>query len=165
MIIFSINDLTPSALEHYPVWEFINNDELGETAMRPVENLPIRRLENCLIGTRVSLANGDKLWAVLGNFNPDNPSLNEHFLTMSVEWGGHWFTLARYHDHDYDVHGPASLATFLGKKIDEIFPVSYDIRACVNNNSDVLKGVIREKPLFCLRRSDIIRFSVPRIKL
>jgi len=81
-----------------PVWEFINDDRLGETAVRPVKQLPAENLSCRLVGDHVRLANGTQAWALIGNVDVGNARSTEHFLTLSVERGGQWFTLARYHD-------------------------------------------------------------------
>jgi hypothetical protein len=50
--------LTVADFEAHPVWEFLNDDEIGETMVRPVEKLPVETLDNRIVGTQVRLANG-----------------------------------------------------------------------------------------------------------
>jgi len=47
--------------------------------------------------------------------------LTEHFLTLSIESGGKWFHLARYHDFNRAEHGPEALAHCLGLRVDGAF--------------------------------------------
>jgi len=112
-----IEELTCPDLEGFPVWEFVNNDELGETVVRPVKNTPVKTLIGRVVGTQVRLARGASVWATIGNVDASNPRLTQHLLTLSVFRDGRWFTMARYHDFDADERGPEALATFLGLRV------------------------------------------------
>ena len=87
--------------------------------------------------------------------------MTEHFLTLSIERDARWFTLARYHDLDRTENGPHALARFLGLSIEEVFPISYDIRQYVNGEAAALSGYIHEEPRERLSRTEIIRMAVP----
>lgn len=95
-----IEALRVSDFKKYRVWEFTTN-EADETAVRPIERLPISTLSGKITGTRISLANGERLWAMVGNLDAQNAEKNEHFVALSIERGGRWFHLARYHDTGY----------------------------------------------------------------
>ncbi len=127
-MIKSVEELNPSDLERFPVWEFVNDDARGETMVRPVERVPVESLNNRLIGTSVRLANGDLLQALMGNIDVNSPRYTQHFLTLTIFNDGECFFLARYHDVLHNTHGPAALAEFLGLKTDEVFPIAYDVR-------------------------------------
>jgi hypothetical protein len=120
--------LTVDDFEAHPVWEYLNDDEIGETMTRPVEKLPVETLENRLVGTQVRLANGLDVWGLLGNFDVKHPRATQHILTLSIERGGKWFYLARYHDFDFASQGPEALARFLGLDVDDVFPITVDVR-------------------------------------
>jgi len=47
--------LTVADFKAHPVWEFLNDDEIGETMAQPVEKLPVETLDNRIIGTPVRL--------------------------------------------------------------------------------------------------------------
>jgi hypothetical protein len=153
--------LTTADLQQAPVWEFVNDDELGETAMRPIKKLPVKNLAGRLVGTEVRLANGSKVWGLLGNVKVANPKLNEHFITLSVERDGTWFTMARYHDIERNEHGPQALAEFLGLRVDEVFPISYDISRFSLGDPAALVGTIEKEPREKLTRAQIIGLAVP----
>ena len=55
-----------------------------ETSMRPVEELPVDSLSGRLAGTHLTLANGHRLLALIGNLDLANPVSTEHFLTITV---------------------------------------------------------------------------------
>lgn len=123
--------------------------------------LPVATLVGKLVGTEVMLANGESAWALVGNVDPTNVRMTEHFLTLSIERDGRWFTLARYHDIDYAEKGPDALARFLGLPVDAVFPIRYDIRRFVKGEIDALNGTISKEPRERLSRAEIIALAVP----
>jgi hypothetical protein len=101
------------------------------------------------------------VWALLGNVDPENPALSKHFITLSINKRGDWVHLARYHDHDYDARGPAKFSELLGKPIEKVFPIAYDIRHAYKGESVALKGKIEKEPSERLTRAEIIAMAVP----
>ena len=101
-----VESLTVADLRANPVWKYANNDEMGETSVRPVKKFPVANLAGKIIGAQVRLSSGLAVWALIGNINSNNKRLNKHFLTLSLERDGKWFHLARYHDFDFDTRGP-----------------------------------------------------------
>ena len=152
--------LTPLDLRKNPVWEFVNDDELGELAMRPIRKLPVKNLNGRLVGTELILANGQKVFGLLGNVKVNNPKFNKHFMTVSVERDGQWFMMSRYHDYDAADRGPAALAAFLGMTIDNIFPISYNISNVSLGESESLVGCIPKEPQERLTRAQVIALAV-----
>jgi hypothetical protein len=128
-----------------PIWRFVNDDELDEITVRPVRRLPVRSLRGKLAGPRVTLANGGLVWAILGNVNEGDPRATAHFSTLAVHRDGRWFELAWYFDVDYESRGPLQLAEFLGARVDEIFPIRYDLRAHVKGEPPTLVGVVQRE--------------------
>ena len=157
----SISALQISDLEKFPVWQFTNDDKADDTAVRPIELLPMAALVGKVIGTRTRLANGDTPWAILGNLDAKNAQMNEHFATLSVERNSHWFHLARYHDGDYLENGPDALARFLGLAVDDVFPISYDVREYVTGYPVALAGSILKEPRVRLTRDQIVAMAIP----
>jgi hypothetical protein len=145
-----------------PVWEFINNDALGETAVRPVEKIPVENLDGRIIGIHVRLANGKAVWASIGNVDIADPRATEHFLIISIENAGQWFHLARYHDIDYEKRGPEALARFLGLPVHEVFPISYDFTQYVRGEAASLSGTILKEPREKRTQSELIHWAVER---
>jgi hypothetical protein len=125
-----VESLTVPDLEANPVWQYANSDGVGETIVRPVKKIPVKNLTGKVVGAQVRFANGSQAWALIGNVDVANPRFTEHFLTLSIKHGGRWFALARYHDHDFADRGPEALARFLGIRVDDIFPISVDVRRC-----------------------------------
>lgn len=157
-----IEELRPEDLIISPVWQFVNDDATGETHVRPVKSRQVSSLVGRVVGTQARLANGKLVWALIGNVDNRNARLTEHFLTLSVEHGGRWFTLSRYHDPDYTRNGPTALAAFLGESEDEIFPIRFDLSSHVVGSADAIVGEIRKDPRERLTRSQVIALAVPR---
>jgi hypothetical protein len=84
----------------------------------------------------------------------------EHLLTLSIEHAGKWFDLARYHDPDYTTRSPEALARFLGLAVDEIFPISFDLRPYVEGDPAVLQGSVLREPRERLSRDEIIAMAL-----
>lgn len=121
------DSLTLFDLEKYPAWQFSNDDQAGELLIEPITNFPISNPLGVLFGVLLRLRNDRKIWGILSNLNFENPELNKHFLSLSVEQAGKWFHVARYHDFDYAERGPEALANLLKMSTEDIFPISYDI--------------------------------------
>jgi len=156
-----IDSLVAADLQAHPVWQYTNREGADETFVRPVARVPVGNLNGRVVGTQVLLAGGQRVWALIGNVDPVNSRMTEHFLTLSIERDARWFTLARYHDLDRTENGPHALARFLGLSIEEVFPISYDIRQYVNGEAAALSGYIHEEPRERLSRTEIIRMAVP----
>jgi hypothetical protein len=155
-----VESLQISDFQAFPVWEFVNDDELGETAVRPVQEVPVEDLNGRLVGTRILLANGERVWVSIGNVDTRNAKSTEHFLTLSVEKDGKWFRLARYHDFDYDECGPIALAAFLGLPVDEVFPISYDISMYAVGIHEVLVDRVMQDPRERLTKAELIAMAI-----
>ena len=146
--------------EPHPVWEFLNDDEIGETMIRPVEKLPVETLDNRVVGTQVRLANNSEVWGYFGNFDVKNPRATQHFLDISIERDGKWFDLARYHDFDFTSRGPEALARFLGLSVDDVFPITVDVRRYVRGDPAALIAIVRKEPQE--RLTDEERYAIRR---
>jgi len=156
-----ISTLSADDLAKHPVWQYSHDDDQGELSVRPVGRLPVSSLSGKVVGTKVRLSSGAEIWALIGSIDSRNKRLNQHYLTISVEHDGHWFHLARYHDHDYVTRGPDQLARFLGRAVDDVFPLTYDVRPFAVGDADALAGVITKEPLERLSRAQIIALAVP----
>ena len=150
-----VTDFSPNA-----VWQYVNSDTAGETVVTPVQYTPVTNLNGKLVGTRVRLANGDSVWALISNVDVKNARLSEHFLTISIERNSIWFHLPRYHDFNYGTHGPKALAEFLGLNVNEVFPISYDLTNYAIGDVAALSGKIFESPRERLTRAEVIAMAV-----
>ena len=146
--------LSGADLQAHHVWQYINQDEHGETLVRPVKRVPVATLSGRVVGAEVRLANSACVWALLGNVDVGDARLTGHFLMLSVLRDGRWFALSRYHDFDYAKNGPEALAGFLGLSVDEVFPIAYDIRAYATGEPAALVGIIPKEPSERLSRAE-----------
>jgi hypothetical protein len=142
-----VTELMPEDFETHPVWEFNLEDEAGmsDTVVRPLLKLPVDTLTNRIIGARVRLANGDSLWSTMDNIDLSDPFQTEQFLGISI-YSGRWIHLARYFDPWFDRESPAVLAAALNLPIDDVFPITYDIRAFCRGNPLSLTGAMECEP-------------------
>jgi hypothetical protein len=152
-------DLVPADFELSPVWEYLNEDELGEALVRPVEELPVKSLANRIAGVPVRLANGQSVWSMMEGIHQSDPFRTRHLLQISI-YKDRWFHLARYHDPELSMYGPDQLAAFLEVPINEVFPITYDVRSLCIGNPRALAGTIEAEPDEKLSRSEIIRLIV-----
>jgi hypothetical protein len=153
-------DLRAPDVEAFPVWEFVNNDEIGETVVRPVKTAPASNLRGRLVSTQVHLACGKTVLAQLGNIDSNNPKATKHFLQLIVFQSGKRFILARYHDFNWNSQGPQALADFLGMRIEDVFPISYDVSRFSTGDPAALVGKIEAEPRERLTRPEIIALAV-----
>jgi hypothetical protein len=153
-------DLRASDVEAFPIWEFVNNDEIGETVVHPVKTIPVQNLRGRLVGLRVCLACGETILAQLGNIDSNNPKSKKHLVQLIVFHTGEKFILARYHDFDWNRQGPQALAEFLDKRIEDVFPISYDVSQFSTGDPSALAGRIEAEPKEKLTRVEIIALAL-----
>ena len=111
-----------------------------------MRRVPAADLSGKLVGTKVRLANGSAIWALIGNISPRNKEMTEQYLSLSLERRGQWFHLARYFDPEYERLGPHALSEFLELGVKDIFPIAYDLRPFGKGDSRVLEGAVPEEP-------------------
>jgi hypothetical protein len=146
-----VESLTVADFKAHPVCEYLNDNEIGETMTRPVEELPVETLDNRIVGTQVRLANGLEVWGLFRNFDVKNARATRHFLDLSIERSRKWFCLARYHDFDFASQGPEALARFLGLGVDDVFPITVDVRG----TPAALTAIVLKEPQERLTREEI----------
>jgi hypothetical protein len=81
----------------------------------------------------------------------------------SVERDGRRFMLARYFDVHYARSGPEQLAAFLGRVVDDVFPIQYDLTPYSKGDAQVLRGSILREPREWLSRAELIKLAVPKL--
>jgi len=155
-----VDSLQVADLQAHPVWQYTNREGVDETFVRPVKRLPVDCLDNMVVGTQVILANGKRVWATICNVDSTDAKVNEHFLTLSIERNGRWFTLARYHDFDYTDRGPAALAQFLGLSVDQVFPIAYDIQQYAKGSVTALSRHVQKEPREQLSQDELMAMAV-----
>lgn len=137
----NMEKLTPDDFSVYPVWEFaLDLEEIDDLAMRPVPKHPVHDLANRIVGAQVRLANGSKLWAGFGNMFLNDPQKTKRALVVSFYIGGEWIPLS--YNVNAEMYGPDALARKLGLKVEEMFPVTYDVSANCVGDKDVTQGTI-----------------------
>jgi hypothetical protein len=159
-----IERLRPEHLAEHPIWRFTEGDTPDETWIVPLKGTRPTRLSGKIVGTQVHLADGSSVWALLGNLDPNDARMTQHFLTVSIYGANGWFHLARYHDVEVDTQGPTALAAYLGRALDQVFPLKYDVRAVLGGQGEALIGAVAAEPPERLTRAQVIALAVPRRK-
>jgi hypothetical protein len=155
-----VGKLTEKLFREYPVWEFTNDDEPDEAFVRPVKNFPVSSGDSRLFGCIVLLADGSAAFGLLGNISLSSSQQNAHFRTLSLFVRGQEHYLSRYHDFDFEKHGSTALAKALGKKVEQVFPIAYDLSPFAIGAPDYIRASIPAKPEKKLSRSEIIRLAL-----
>ena len=146
-----VGDLTVEDLTRHPVWEFDLASETrpgsDETWVKPIEDLPVTKLENAIVAATVRLSAGLVVPGLLGNIALFSPRRTREFLDLTLFHENRKYWLARYFDADFDTRGPTGLAAFFGLSLDEVFPLSYEIsRDAVVGDEEVTSGRILAEP-------------------
>src|SRR5436190_14597935 len=123
----SFQDLSLSDVEKYPLWRFTNNDEVDELEIESIRANQVADLTGVIIATQVVFNDNTIHLALLQNVSLLGKQRNDHFLSLTIYANNKWFPLARYHDIALEDWGPAKLAAFLHKEIDDIFPIKFDL--------------------------------------
>jgi hypothetical protein len=160
MAMRTLESLTLSDLKNSPVWEMADDSKSGDILVTQIKSIPVKSLQNRLIGTQVHLADGSAVWCLLGNIEPTNPLSTRHLLTASLHHKRKWFNLARYHDIDFKSRDGAALARFLGKPVSDVFPISYDIRDFAVGVRESLVGTISLQIDERLTAEDLINLAL-----
>ena len=155
-----VEKLTEELLRKIPIWEFCNDDEAGETPVRPVKKFPVSSGDNHLFGCELRFSDGSTGFGLLGNLSLTNPEQNLHFRTLSVFEGGREYYLPRYHDFDFEKRGPKALANSLRKKVGDIFPISYNLSGVATGAVQCIRGSIPSEPEKKLSRAEIIQLAL-----
>jgi hypothetical protein len=79
----TLQSLTELDLKENAVW-LARNPGTDEIQVVPVKRTPCTDFSGILFGSRVQLANGQKYWSLIGNIVPDNPTLTEHYVSVSL---------------------------------------------------------------------------------
>jgi hypothetical protein len=156
----TLQDLSVDDLKMHCVWEMIEDPSQSDPVVKPVILLPVTTLKNRLVGTQACLADGSRVWVILGNVSLTDQESTKHFLTLSVNHHGKWFDLARYHDVDRSRRDGHALAHFIGKEVKKVFPIRYDITKCVDGALKNLKGIVLLEPEERLSSDALIQLSL-----
>lgn len=156
----SFPELSASDISKHPIWRFTNNDLVDELEIESVDRRVFRNLDGLIISSNVTFSDGSIHLALFQNVSLTDPEMNDHFLSLTVERNGKWFPLACYHNPAIEKWGPLQLAAFMGKTVEEIFPIHYDLRDVLNSDSPTLVGIVRAEPLVRLTEDEIISWVI-----
>lgn len=159
-IVKPVTAIRSEDLARHPVWTYASRPGISEVLVRPIARIPVANPSGKIFGVKVAFANGSQHWATIANVDGKDARLNQHFLLISFERSGTWFHLARYHDDEYEEQGPEALAEFFELRVDDIFPISYDLTNLAVGAEAALKGIIPREPTERLTRAEAIALAV-----
>jgi hypothetical protein len=71
-------------LKAFPIWESIIEQE-GDVSVFPVKDLPVSSLIGRVVGTQVTLGNGNPAWAIIMNLDTTDARKNCHLAQLEIE--------------------------------------------------------------------------------
>ncbi|RCS44030.1 hypothetical protein DTL42_18030 [Bremerella cremea] len=154
------HDLTVSDISDCPIWRFTNENSNDDLEIEPVIEQTFSNLSGLIIAAQVELADLTSHLALHQNVSRAGQKVNDHFLSLTLERAGNWFSLARYHDVSIESFGPIHLAKFMGKPVKDVFPIKYDLRETLRSDSARLVGFVRDVPVFPLTDDELISLSL-----
>jgi hypothetical protein len=154
-----LSDLTEADLRRTLVWVGSPTDD-DETTVVPAKKTALKAVNGKLAACEFKLSGGTQLFGVMANLT-DNLPLNAHLASAAFLIHGSWFFLARYHDADVKRHGPKALAGLLGRPVDAVFPIKYNLMHRFRPPTLAQCGVILAAPPKKLTRAQIIALAVP----
>ena len=154
------HDLTALDVLAQPIWRFTNDNPNDDFEIEPVDKSSFAELSGLIVASQVEFADSTKHLALHQSVSLAGQKVNDHFLSLTIERGGYWFPLARYHDVSIENYGPTQLAEFIGKSVKEVFPIVYDLREVLGADSSLLVGIVREAPISPLTDAELISLSL-----
>ena len=146
-----VDSLDEVDFRQYPVWQFSYEEEMY---LFPIQNLPVHSFRNCLVGLDGVLASGVKLFAILTNVDLENVAATSQFLSAQFSLDGERIKLARYFDDDWESKGPRALAARLGLKVEDVFPISFDLSPYTEVEVRASKLSIEARPVLRLSEDE-----------
>jgi len=141
-----VGGLNQRDFNRYPVWEFQVGAEFlpwrDETWLSPVKRLPVDSLDNRLVGTRLKLANGQTVRGILGNISLRNARATRQFIDVEISHNGKSYQLQRAASPMHPYLNAQGLADALGLRIEQVFPITYDLSDVAVGDPKVIKGSI-----------------------
>ena len=132
-------DLGPLDFAVYPVWEFAPEVQgIDECSMIPVIQLPVENLDQRCVGTRVRLADGSTVWAVIYDLWPstlDGTIESQTFQFINGESTCNWPEM----EFQPATMNSVALAHFFARSVEEFFPFAYDVSRYVAGDVAVTK--------------------------
>ncbi|WP_156117495.1 hypothetical protein [Collimonas arenae] len=157
-----LRDVTPDDICKNWLWQYVPSKD-GELWVKPIHVKKTDKFSQRLAGCQVTLADGSSMWALIEGINVETPEFSKHNkeLIIAIDNYG-WFRLAQYFDSRElkEIRGPEILCDLLGKKIDEVFPVEFDLRDRAKVDSSCLRGKFEVDPVWGMAQSDVMMILV-----
>jgi hypothetical protein len=155
--------LTPDHLEVNWLWQFVPAGSDGDLLLKPVKVRQTQQFTGRLAACKVRLADGSAVWGLIEGLDLATPEFLRHNRELYLWTGASgWFHLAQYFDSNAikAIQGPEVLCGVLGKPLDQIFPIQFDLSARSTVESTCLHGSFEVEPAWGLSQADVMAVLV-----
>ena len=120
--------------ENHPIWM---EHDLGK--YEPALDLPVSDLEDGFVACNLVLANGDMIRGVISGIYLNDPELTEVASGLILIKNGEMFG---YRKSVLEPYRSSMIQEFLSLRLNEIFPIRYDISEIAIGHPDAVRGII-----------------------
>lgn len=157
-----LEDVTPEDIELCWLWSFVPSKD-GRLWLKPVKINKTDKFFDRLAGCKVIFADGTSCTAFIAGIDLEVPQFSKHNreLHLWIEGRG-WFQLAQYFDSAElkASCGDEVLCELLGKRLDEVFPIAFDLRNRAKSDSPCLSGRFEHNPPWGITRQEVMELLV-----
>lgn len=152
-----VQDLEEADYRAFPVWEFCALDDRldDEMSVRPVEVVPVDDLDGRFIGCKFMLKDGSSVFGVISNIDPFDALFTSHYVTISIFVNEKLVHLSRYHDVDSEHNTAEVFSKSLGKSVEQVFPILYDISDYLIGQTECVRNYVSLKHPKQLSREEL----------
>ena len=162
-----IATVTEAEFRRFPLWRYTLDERANEdeTWASPIRLLPPLKLSAkspaglACIATDLRFADGSTHFGLLSPLS-GVAELDEQATTVSVFFAGARLDLAGYYDVETDRLSPNDFAKQLDRRIEQVFPISYDVSKFFGGPPSKWRGMVFERPQRPLSREEYIDLIV-----
>ena len=162
-----LDELSPNELGHIWLWEYVPSKD-GRLWVKPIKTNKTKKFSGRIAGCEVTLADGTGNSAFIEGIDIETPEFSRHNreLILWIPKLG-WFRLAQYFDSNEikAIRGDEVLCDALGKSLDEVFPISFDLRDRSSIDSHCLTGTFEHNPSWGLSGAEVMQILVDELSL
>ena len=160
-----LDELNPNELGHIWLLEYVPSKD-GRLWVKPIKTNETKKFSGRIAGCEVTLADGTQNSAFIEGIDIETPKFSKHHRTL-ILWipASGWFQLAKYYSNDElkAICGDEVLCNVLGKSLDEVFPISFDLRDRSSIDSPCLTGTFEHNPSWGLSGAEVMQILVDEL--
>ncbi|MCX7112818.1 MAG: hypothetical protein NTX45_22405 [Proteobacteria bacterium] len=160
-----LEDLRPDDFSEFWLFEYIPSKD-GRLWVKPVKAKKIKKFTGRIVASKVILADNSYCSALILGINIETPEFSRHNreLILWIPKLG-WFRLAQYFDSNEikAIRGDDVLCDALEKSLDQVFPISFDLRDRSSIDSPCLTGTFEHDPSWGLSGAEVMQILVDEL--